>query len=224
MPLTALILPLLAAAAQSLDAPADRIVVTGRPWAPFVSPMGEPFRARTTADDTLANWFRQADQNHDGALTVEEMQADAGRFFAALDHDQNREIEPQELVHYEWETAPEIQVNSKTRRAPGEPKPTKAQARQREKNTLQGAARYALLNIPEPVAAADADFDRGITPGEFREAAVTRFRLLDSKGLGRITLAELQAIRLALQTRKRGGDRRDTRHGNRLPPVSKGSN
>ena len=28
--------------------------------------MGEPFRARTPNDDTLARWFYQADRNRDG--------------------------------------------------------------------------------------------------------------------------------------------------------------
>ena len=94
------------------------ITVKAYPWAPFISPMGEPFRARSTADDTLAKWFVQADRNHDGLVTPDEMQADAERFFATLDKNHDHEIEPEELVHYEWEVAPEIQVNSRTRRPP----------------------------------------------------------------------------------------------------------
>ena len=49
--------------------------------------MGEPFRAHSASDDTLANWFYQADRNRDGVLTPDEMQADAERFFAKLDTD-----------------------------------------------------------------------------------------------------------------------------------------
>ncbi len=41
------ILPILAAAAQA-DEP---VMVTAYPWAPFISPMGEPFRGRS--DETL---------------------------------------------------------------------------------------------------------------------------------------------------------------------------
>src|SRR5207302_2793480 len=51
----------------------------------FISPMGEPFRPTARDDDTLADWFRQADRNHDGQLTLDEMQQDAERFFALLD-------------------------------------------------------------------------------------------------------------------------------------------
>lgn len=237
MPVPALILPLLAAAAQS----AEPVVVTGHAWAPFISPMGEPFRARTPADDTLANWFLQADRNHDGALTLDEMQVDADRFFAILDSNHDHEIEPEELVHYEWEVAPEIQVNSRTRRKPGEAKPNSPQSghwrrgpsdddelaisdhrRRGRDGGLQGAARYALLNIPEPVAAADTDFDRGISLAEFRQAAAARFNLLDSNRQGKLLLEQLQALRSAIQAAgprpRRGGDQVDMRVGNPLPP------
>src|SRR3982750_3540122 len=120
MPLPALIVPILAVAAAAQVSPSTPIMVTGHAWAPFISPMGEPFRARTRADDTLANWFRQADRNHDGLLTADEMQADAERFFATLDANQDGEIDPDELVHYEWEVAPDIQLMSRTLRAPGD--------------------------------------------------------------------------------------------------------
>ena len=118
MLLSALLLALLAPAPPSASEP---IKVTGHAWAPFISPMGEPFRARTTTDDTLADWFRQADANHDGLLTAAEMQADAERFFAKLDTTADGEIDPDEITHYEYEIAPEIQVMSRTRRPPGQP-------------------------------------------------------------------------------------------------------
>jgi len=220
-------------------APAAPINVTGHAWAPFISPMGEPFRAKTVTDDTLADWFYQADRNRDGVLTVDEMQADADRFFAILDSDHDGEIGPTEIAYYEWEIAPDIQVMSNTRRAPGEvaAKPQKPEQerspagmrRQRMEEddaqlglpgSLQGAARYGLLNIPEPVAAADTDFDRGITLAEFRAAAVDRFQLLDSARTGRLTLAQLEARRsavLASRKNKRDEKATDSRVGNALP-------
>ena len=221
-------------------APAERpINVVGHAWAPFISPMGEPFRARTATDDTLARWFNQADRNHDGLLSLDEMEADAERFFAVLDADSDGEIGPDELIHYEWELAPDIQVNSRLHRAPGDPAPQKprdeaglglegkgrrgargdAQFTQRG---LEGAARYGLLNMPEPVAAADADFNRGISLAEFRTAASERFQLLDSSHRGAITLAELETLRTSvlatLHQRKRPKDALDTRVGAPLPP------
>lgn len=51
----------------------------------FISPMGEPFRVEGRNDDPLADWFHQADRNHDDRLTLDEMEQDAERFFAQLD-------------------------------------------------------------------------------------------------------------------------------------------
>ena len=235
--LAVFIIPLLAAAARPATEPANApITVTGHAWAPFISPMGEPFRARTVSDNTLAMWFNQADRNRDGVLAPEEMQADADRFFATLDSDSDGEIGPEELINYEWEIAPDIQVNSRVKRAPGEvarnPQLSRPEG-ERDKNDfdrprirttvygLQGGARYALLNIPEPVAAADADFNRAITLSEFRQAAAARFQLLDRARQGRLTLQRLETVRLALRVPGRDADRRDakdTRHGNPLPP------
>ena len=76
------LIPFLAAAAQDQSAP---VIVTAYPWAPFISPMGEPFRSRAPDDDPFARWFHQSDRNQDGVLTADEMRADAERFFARLD-------------------------------------------------------------------------------------------------------------------------------------------
>ena len=191
MSLTALLL--LAAAAQAAEP--EPIVVTGNAFAPFISPMGEPFRSRQAGDDTLGRWFGQADNDRDGILTSTEMQADALRFFATLDTDGDKQILPPEIVAYEWETAPEIQVNSRWRDARG------SGPRKRSKDPqsgyspygLQGAARYALLNIPQPVASADTDFNRAVTVEEFRVAAAYRLQLLDKNRDQKLDLAELRA-------------------------------
>ncbi len=204
MLLPALILPILIAA-QSANSP---ITVTGRDRAPFISPMGEPFRARSADDDMLARWFYQADRNRDGMLTLDEMQSDADRFFATLDTRRDGEIDPEELIAYEAEIAPEIQVNTRWMRSPANaagatqsPAQPKASHKRRGDeydgylmHGLQGAARYALINMPEPVAAADADFDRAVTAGEFRQAAIQRFQLLDSKRQGKLALQDLESL------------------------------
>ena len=227
----ALLLSLLAAGGT---APPSRepIVVKGHAWAPFISPMGEPFRARTIDDDTLARWFAQADRNHDGALTADELVADGDRFFATLDTNHDGQIDPDELVQYEWEIAPDIQLMSRTRPAPGQA-PAKARPKGHGRDAFeeeaelrvvssggrQGAARYGLLNLPEPVAAADTDFNRAITLDEFRSAAIARFALLDRGHQGHLTLAELEALKPAIPARrtKRAPDAPDTRIGNPLP-------
>jgi Ca2+-binding EF-hand superfamily protein len=239
MPLPALLLALLAPASQAPVPPSAPIVVTAHPWAPFISPMGEPFRARSATDDTLTKWFRQADRDGDGFLTAAEMQADAERFFAILDTDHDGEIDPDELAYYEYEIAPDVQVMSRTKRAPGQLAPaaiegnSEKHVRERGKRrrdegyaslglggSLQGAARYALLNIPEPVAAADTDFNRSITLDEFKQAAFARFQLLDSGGQGRLSLAQLAAmphVPSGDKHRKIDADAKDARIGNPLP-------
>ena len=217
---------------------APPITVRGFAWAPFISPMGEPFRAKSTSDNTLAMWFYQADRNRDGSLTPDEMTADAERFFAILDLDHDNEIDPEELANYEWEIAPEIQVNSKWRNARGDPRKITAENKAgREKrehewssvgwhggganDQLEGAARYALLNMPQPVAAADADFNRGISLDEFRRAAIERFRLLDGKGSGMLALADLSALVPIKPSKaprvKRNSNAPDKRVGSPLP-------
>jgi hypothetical protein len=224
MPVSALLLLLAASAAPE---PAEKpIFVTAYAGRPFISPMGEPFRARSSVDDALARWFAQADRNHDGVLTADEMQADAARFFAKLDSDENGDIDPEELIHYEWEVAPEIQVNSKLRRPRGERQRADDEGQEHRPVTiagidgrLQGAARYALLNIPEPVAAADLNLDRSITLAEFRQAGIERFQLLDASHQGRLSLEALKALLPPEKGRrvKRPKDAPDERYGVPLP-------
>jgi hypothetical protein len=233
MPFFVMIAGALLLAAQADDEPP--IVVKGLPWAPFISPMGEPFRARSAGDNPFARWFQQADLNRDGLLTVEEMRGDAVRFFQVLDSNGDGEIDPEELVVYESDIAPEVQVNARWKRseqAVAEAKPARPgdgrERWRRDENIdgyqvhgLQGAARYGLLNLPQPVAGADADFDRGTTLEEFQAAAVQRFHLLDSKRVGHLTLLELEG---RLPTRPAKGSRvvrtkelRDTRVGQPFP-------
>ena len=174
----------------------EPVVVTGRAWAPFISPMGEPFRSRSAEDDTMARWFQQTDQNGDSVLAEAEMGADALRFFKTLDADGNGLVLPEEMVAYEWEVAPEVQVNSRWRDARGTSAAEKRAGRRSgyEPDGLQGAARYALLNMPQPVAAADSNFDRAVTVGEFKVAAAQRFQLLDTNSDSRLDLAELRTL------------------------------
>lgn len=223
MPLPALIVPFLMSVAAAEEPP---IIVKAYPWAPFISPMGEPFRPPSTGEAPIARWFVRADRNQDGILTTDEMQADADRFFARLDSNHDGQIDPEELTTYEWEIAPEIQVNSDWRRPRGQAAPERQSSSDRPADDgarkraddqhdgyridgLQGAARYGLLNIPQPVASADADFNRVITLTEFRQTALYRFKLLDGQGQGRITLSELEARLPARPKGKQAKPRKD---------------
>ncbi len=77
----------------------------------------------------------------------------------------------------------------------------------------QGAGRFGLLAEPEPVSAADLNFDGRITAEEFSTRADQRFRSLDPDGTGQLTLAGLQA-----RAPQRGGGPGGRRHGAAAPP------
>ena len=200
------VVQILASAAQP-EEPPKPITVTAYRWAPFLSPMGEPFRSRGPDDDPFARWFHQADDNRDGMLTADEMRADAERFFAALDGNGDGRIDSEERMKYESEIAPEVQVNSQWKRtrqdaqARSDDNRDRGDRRRRDNGIdgyqldgLQGAARYGLLNLPEPVAGSDANFDRFVSLDEFRRAASYRFQLLDSDRSGSLTLQNLVGL------------------------------
>lgn len=205
MPMSALLLALAAAAApQYANAVAPR-----HSGPPFISPMGEPFRAGPSGD-ALADWFHQADRNHDSLLTVDEMRADADRFFDKLDVNHDGEIDPDEVARYEGDVAPEVQGEPATiydtRGAAGAGSSDQAAVDPDPDSGgvdipgggvdgPQGAGSFGLINLPEPVTAADTDLDRSITREEFRRAASDRFALLDTSHSGRLTLQQLEAMR-----------------------------
>lgn len=190
-----MVLPLIliaAAAAGQAPAAAPAAQHLGRA---FMSPMGEPFFGRTAGEDGLIVWFEQADSNHDGALTVDEMTADAERFYSALDTNHDGEIDPDEISHYEIYIAPQLRVRSfvSVQDLPGGDKDVSY-------DDESAAGHYGLLQIPEPVASADANFSRGVTAEEFRQAAARRFGVLDINHAGQLSLASLKDIRQAARS------------------------
>lgn len=168
----------------------------------FMSPMGEPFRSDDSAADNVGRWFAAADGDGDGALTHAELQQDAGRFFAALDTDGDGEIAMAEMTRYENEIAPEVQLGLQMRGTGlGDWRGRGSRWRDRARDRyghyddgLEGAGRFAFLNIPQPVIAADFDLNRGVSRDEFARAAGQRFLLLDRDRDGRLGRAELPPL------------------------------
>jgi hypothetical protein len=163
----------------------------------FVSPIGQPFRASAADADPVAAWFRQVDKDSNGALTLGEIQGDADRFFATIDGNHNGEIDPDELTHYERVVAPEIQLGQAIggiRWGDGRRAEKDERRARRDQDGLQGAGRFTWLNIPEPVAAADADLNRGVSRAELIAAAAERFQRLDADHDGALTRAELPPL------------------------------
>jgi hypothetical protein len=161
----------------------------------FLSPMGEPFRSEAGQTYPSAAWFAQADKDHDGTVTRTEFLADALRFFDRIDLDHDGKLTPDEVSAYESNVAPETSIYStrpddysdRSRRR----RDTGAMAESEDYGGPMGAGRFAWLNVPEPVVAADQDVDRIVTRDEFATAAAATFARLDSADRGRLRLQDL---------------------------------
>lgn len=226
------------------DAPLDPpLPGEGRPGAPppggprarlFISPMGEPFRGGPDAGSPQDAWFDGADIDRDGALSEDEMIADASRFFAVLDRRKDGEIDPEDIDRYETVLVPEIRVGGmgsgpgagaseggrrgRGGRGPdgggaagGRPGAGRSDGNGEGRQSLdvrakQGAARFGYLDYPEPVTVADRNLNRGIDTVEFRKAAEARFAMLDANGDGKVQNGELPKL-------SRGFGGRGPRHG-----------
>lgn len=168
----------------------------------FIAPMGEPFRSPGDGPAPVTIWFAAADADADGRITAAEMAADADRFFTRLDQNGDGEIAPAEIARYENEIAPEIRLyqsggwpgDGRAREKQDAREARRARGRGVDYGGALGAGRFTWLNIPEPVAAADQDMNRGISRAEFRTAALARFAQIDKAGAKALTLATLPPV------------------------------
>ena len=175
----------------------------------FISPMGQPFRAEPGEPYPVARWFAQADRNGDGRIDRAEFRADAEAFFKTLDTNHDGVIDGFEVSNYEHNVVPEILgayrqpyrgdggqrdgglqggEGGHHRQGGGGQRPGDSAGGD---EVMCGATPYELLSEPEPVASADRGLTGRITLADFLVAADRRFALLDTKGLGALTLADL---------------------------------
>jgi hypothetical protein len=198
----------------------------------FISPSGEPFRAAPGQPYPVDAWFARADANHDGKLSEQEFVADAVGFFHRLDANGDGVIDGFEIDDYEQKVAPEIlpHVGGLTARdIPPLPAQDPDEQRRRELAQAQqqqqeadksrqhgpvytGAAVFGLIREPEPVAAADLDFDGKVTLAEMAAAARRHFDELDLNHDGYLTRDELPKTPAEKLAEKQAKDRLKRKH------------
>lgn len=183
----------------------------------FISPAGEPFRLGPQGDEPMRTWFEAADGDRDGALVFAEFLEDHQRFFRIADADGDGVIGDADVRNYERSIAPEI-LSVLDR---GDPEPGEARPRGGRMGGpggggrgspgggrggpgmgpprggagpagRPGAARFSLINEPQPLRAADANLDYRVTPAEWAAAARVRFDELDADSDGRLAFVELR--------------------------------
>lgn len=168
----------------------------------FVSPMGEPFRATDGQPYPSVAWFNQADANHDGMVTRAEFRADALKFFKTLDVNGDGTLNEAEVDRYEVQVAPEIVASTVDTSGTQAVEDSQGHKKNTTLYSAQGATYYGVINSPEPVRAADTDFNRKITQDEWMAAADRRFRLLTPEDKDGFKLSDLPATPLQIQLRK----------------------
>ncbi|MHB8527939.1 MAG: EF-hand domain-containing protein [Caulobacteraceae bacterium] len=178
----------------------------------FISPCGQPFRAKPGAPYPVADWFKRADRDGDGKLTRDEFVGDAAAFFKTLDLNGDGFLSPREVTIYENRICPEILgvrvlLSIRTPLAtarlwlaqydrPGPVDPGGDQAPPTPKTkapdeSTQGASPYSFFDEPEPVMAADLNFTGVISKTNFLKLADIHFKTLDRAEKGYLTLSGL---------------------------------
>ena len=171
----------------------------------FIAPSGKPFRAPLGQAYPIATWFAEADRNHDGKISESEFTADFADFFATLDVDHDGFVRPDEVQRYEHDVAPEVQsfgsagsrhyYEASGGGGDGDSSASVGRSTEIESDLKTdrptGGGRFGMINIPEPVAGMDIDFNGAVSRNEMIGAARRRFRLLDPDGKGSLALGDL---------------------------------
>lgn len=186
----------------------------------FISPCGQPFRAKPGAPYPVVDWFKQADKNGDGKIDHAEFTADALQFFQVLDKNHDGFLSPYEVTNYEEVVAPEVlglKVDASNVWREAQPRLWLAQSttsppasfgnKLNDIDTVGGASPYSFFDQPEPVAAADVRFRGFISRDDFLRLSDRHWDALTSGGPGYLTLASLPKTPVQLKL-----ERQDRHH------------
>jgi hypothetical protein len=191
----------------------------------FISPCGQPFRARRGAPYPVVDWFKQADKNGDGRLDHAEFMADAEAFFKILDRNGDGVLSGFEIAVYEHNVAPEIlgfhvkvseggarlwlaQAERPGEIAPGGDLPNAPKRPKDLDESGEGASPYGFFQTPEPVTAADTDFRGIVRKVNYMKLADEHFTELDKDGDGYLSLAKLPKTQMQKLVERAYGRRR----------------
>ncbi len=147
----------------------------------FIAPSGQPYRSKAGEPYPVVAWFTAADTNHDGKLDRAEFKAEAVAFFHKMDLRKDGIIDDEIVALYEKKLVPEILAGVDN------PELTLST----DKNAKRGAAPYALINVAEPLRAADHNFRGRITLQDMEAQADLNFDYLDEDKRGFLTLEDL---------------------------------
>ena len=192
----------------------------------FMSPSGQPFRALVGQPFPEAQWFAQVDTDKDGKISEAEFDTDATNYFNVLDVNHDGYISSIENTNYETNIAPEITHMDPRVAQPVDhyiPPDEDMDANPNGDKTryikqILGASQYGLIDEPQPIRAADSNFDFRISAEEWVNATSQRFAILDTNHDGFITPDELPKTPLQLyldapQDPKKGKGKDGHHHG-----------
>ena len=195
---------------------AQSMVYEGPPANTFISPCGQPFRAKRDAPYPVADWFHQVDKNNDGKIDRAEFNADAEVFFKVLDQNRDGFLSPYEVNYYELKIAPEVvgipvqawlrpprqqgarlwlaQYGGPAGVNPDVPITGDQSAPKGPDISMdqtEGASPFSFFDEPEPVAAADVHFRGIISKDDFITLSNAHFDTLNRADRGYLTLDTL---------------------------------
>ena len=148
-------------------------------------------------------WFDRVDANHDGKLTLAEMEADAVRQFNVMDLRHDGKVTVSEVAAYRERvmgnryasfSTPEIAIG-RVRDTSEEPRvPGETRHRDDDSQPRPDTSGVMPADRPDPVMSADTDLDGSVTLDEFKTYVHQNFADLDRSHAGSIEKGDLHRL------------------------------
>lgn len=151
-------------------------------------PLVEP--ADATCVQAVAGWFKRADANGDGVLSLTEARADGQRFFAVVDADGDGIMTPGEITDYRVRIYPREYLGGLATPQP----PTTPAVTLPGGDELPDPARRQFMRTPataDPIMAADQNLDFRVTGDEILAKLTERGSRLDVNQDGQLSRDEV---------------------------------